>query len=77
MNIFSHSSIDKSWRDHENNEIEIPITTDEDVYELLLPIDTPFEEQLLVEVLCTSGFTWEQSCRLLDLKKRVSAREEK
>ncbi len=42
---------------------------DDTALDLLLPADTPLEDQLALDALFDEGFTWEQGVRLLMLRE--------
>ena len=44
---------------------------DDAMLDLLLPADTPIEDQLALDALFDQGFTWEQGLRLLILRDHI------
>ncbi len=45
---------------------------EEEMLNLLLPPDTPFADQLALEHLVDTGFTWTQAVLLLDVRQRMT-----
>ncbi len=52
-------------------DLTLELADDDAELDLLLPADTPLEDQLALEALLDKGFTWEEGLRLLILREHL------